>query len=287
MIPAAFDYVVARDPSEAVELLVQPGARLLAGGQSLIPSMKLREMSPSLLIDIRMLRELRGIEVSADEVRMGALTTHREIEDSSELADVLPVMREAARVVSDPNVRSQGTLGGSLAFADSNLDWPAVALALGGQVQALGQKGERSIDMDGFFVGQRQTVLQPAELVTHVTVKIPPLAAGTGYLKLRHPASGYALVGVAAVMGLDQGGTCNACRIAITGAGPVASRAKASEAALLGQKPEPGMIAEAAGKAAEGMEFLSDVHAGEEYRANLVRVHVRRALQLVLSRISP
>jgi aerobic carbon-monoxide dehydrogenase medium subunit len=279
MIPPPFDYVVPSTLEEAVVALQErSNARPLAGGQSLIPLLKTRGAGPGMLVDIARIPELRGIAVEEDTVTIGPLTTHREIEDSSELYRILPIMRETADVLADPPVRSRGTFGGSLAFADPGGDWPAVALALNVRIEATGPRGVRTIPIEDFFTGQMETALESDELITRIDIPMPPAGTRMTYRKLRHPASGYALVGVAAVVQLGDDNVCQTCRIAVTGAGPKTVRATAAERALNHHSLTPETIADAAAHAADGMAFLSDIYAGEEYRAHLVRVYVERVL---------
>jgi aerobic carbon-monoxide dehydrogenase medium subunit len=286
LIPPQFEYQVASTVPEAITALQgRSDARLLAGGQSIIPVLKVRGTRPGLLVDIGRIPELRGITMSNDTVEIGPLTTHREIEDSVELQRVLPILAEAADVIADPPVRSRGTFGGSLAYADPGGDWPAVALALNGRVEATGPAGTRTIALDDFFAGELQTALRHDEILTRITLPIPQQPAGMAYLKLRHPSSGYALVGVAAVLEMDEDGTCRNCRVAVTGAGPRAAIVQATCDALVGQSLTPRAIHEAAEHSSVGLSLSSDIYAGEEYRAHLVRVYVERTLLSVASRI--
>lgn len=272
---------------EAIGAMAErPDARLLAGGQSLLPLLKTREIRPGLLVDIGRLAELRGISLHDGDVYIGPLTTHRQIEMSQDLARVLPVMRETADLVADPPVRNRGTFGGSLAFADPAGDWPAVALALDARITVHGPAGERGIDLVGFFHGESRTALRFGEIITRIALPLPRLRTGMAYVKLRHPSSGYALVGVAAVIGMDDTGVCRYCRLAITGAGPKAVRAGETERAIEGQQLTTTIIAEAAQHAADGVAMGSDIYAGEAYRAHLVRVHARRALLTAVERLN-
>jgi carbon-monoxide dehydrogenase medium subunit len=287
VIPPQFEYQVASTVSEAIAALQdRPDARLLAGGQSIIPVLKVRGARPGLLVDIGRIAELRGITISNDTVQIGALTTHREIEDSAELRRVLPLMAETADVLADPPVRSRGTFGGSLAYADPGGDWPAVALALDARLEATGPAGTRTIAIDSFFIGELQTALRHDEILTRITLPIPRQPAGMAYLKLRHPSSGYALVGVGAVLEMDEAGRCRRCRVAVTGAGPRASVAQATCSALVGQPLTPDVIHAAAEQTSVGLSLSSDIYAGEEYRAHLVWVYVERVLLTARSRIT-
>ena len=285
MIPGEFEYQKASSVQEAVRLLQQNGeAKLLAGGHSLIPMMKLRLANPPSLIDIGGIEELRGIKQSNGGVTIGALTTHTMVEESRELRESFPMLYDAAHVIGDPMVRNRGTFGGSLAHADPAGDWPAVVLALGAQIKAVGPNGERTIAADDFFVDLLTSALEPGEVLTEVTLPAPGGKSGMSYQKFSHPASGYAVVGVAAVVTVGADGTCQDCRVAITGAGPKATRATAVEQALTGKKLDADTIAQAAERAGEGMDFLGDIFASEEYRQHLVKVYTRRALTAALEK---
>lgn len=285
MIPSEFDYEVASTVPEAIAALrSRPDARVIAGGQSIIPVLKTRAAVPSVLIDITRIAALRGISVGGNSVEIGPLTTHREIEDSEDLRRVLPIMAEVADLVADPPVRSRGTLGGSLAHADPGGDWPAVALALDARLEATGPDGRRIIPIDDFFVDRLRTSLRHDELLTRITIPLMRGAVGTAYVKLRHPASGYALVGVAAVVSLDARGMCRRCRVAVTGAGPKATLLRATCDALVGQRLTPAALREAAAQASAGLSLDHDIYAGEEYRAHLVRVYVERVLNAATAR---
>lgn len=287
MIPPEFEYLRASTLEEAIEAVAdRPDARPLAGGQSLLPLLKMRVIRPGLLVDIGRLPGLRDINVEEEETHIGPLTTHRQIEMSRDLARTLPIMHEAADVLADPPVRNRGTFGGSLAFADPAGDWPAVALALEARITVSGPEGERTIDIGEYFRGEGKTALQHAEIITRITLPRPRLRTGMAYLKLRHPSSGYAMVGVAAVVRVDDAGVCRHCRLAITGAGPKAVRAQETEREMEGHPPTAEIIAETAEHGANGMEMSSDIYAGEEYRAHLVRVHARWALLTAVERLN-
>ncbi len=281
MFPSAFSYHRASSVEEAVRLLASnPDAKILAGGHSLLPAMKLRLATPSALIDIGRIAGLRGIRVNSDgSIVIGALTTYHDLMDSAELRQGYPIIAETANVVGDPQVRARGTLGGSLAHADPAADFPAVMLALGASVKAVGTGGERVIPIDDLFVGLLTTSLAADEIITEI--HLPAVGGrrlGMAYEKHAHPASGYAVVGVAAVIELD-GGTARSVRIGVTGAPEHAMRATAAENALAGKALNAESIASAAQVATEGLgELNGDVYASPEYRAHLVRVLTRRAL---------
>lgn len=280
MIPGEFEYHAPTSVQEAVALLQQHGddAKVLAGGHSLIPLLKLRLASPPVLVDINKIGELKGINRQNGTITIGALTTHTDIEHSEELKGILPIMHEAATVIGDPMVRNRGTFGGSLAHADPAGDWPAVALALGATMKVTGASGERTVAADDFFVDLLTSALEPGEVLTAVEIPVPQGKFGASYQKFSHPASGYAVVGVAALVQLGADGACQDCRVAVTGAGPKATRATATENALKGQQLTDDLIAQAAEQAGSGMDFLGDIFASESYRAHLVKVFAKRAV---------
>ncbi|MGD9711323.1 MAG: xanthine dehydrogenase family protein subunit M [Thermomicrobiales bacterium] len=279
MYPEQFEYHRPSSVTEAIGLLTaNPDAKLLAGGHSLLPAMKLRLAAPPALVDITRLDELKGIEVSANGARIGAGVTYRELMDSSELAGPYPVIADACDKVGDPAVRSRGTLGGSLAHVDPAADLTAVMLALDATITATGPDGERQIGIDDFFVGLLASSLSTDEILT--SISLPAATANTrqAYEKHAHPASGYAVVGVAVSLQMD-GSTCRTARIGVTGAPEFAMRAKAAEDALAGQAMNAETIAAAAEKATDGLgELNGDVYASADYRAHLVKVMTRRAL---------
>lgn len=284
MIPSQFDYYAPATVPEALQLLQEHGdeAKVLAGGHSLVPLMRLRLAQPSVLVDINRIAELRGIGRTNGTVTIGATTTHAAIEHARELRQLLPILPAAATVIGDPMVRNRGTFGGSLAHADPAGDWPAVALALHAQMYVAGPGGERTVPADEFFVDLLTSAVEPGELLTRITIPVPAGKVGMSYQKFGHPASGYAVTGVAAVLTLDEAGACQECSVAITGAGTKATRATETESALRGQALDEATIARAAEQAGAGIEFLGDIYASEEYRQQLVRVYARRALSAAL-----
>jgi carbon-monoxide dehydrogenase medium subunit len=285
MFPSEFEYHQAHSIQEAIEALGRhENAKLIAGGHSLLPMMKLRLAQPEMLIDITHISGMSGIKADNGSISIGALTTHYQAETSDVLKRSCPVIPEAEKEVGDVQVRNRGTIGGNLAHADPASDLPAVMLALGAEVRAVGPRGERTITADNFFVDMLTTALDAHEVLTEVRVPAMKPGQGAAYIKHPHPASRYAVVGVAAVVTRDASGACTGCRVAITGAGPKAVRASATEAALTGKTLTAENIAEAASHAADGMDFLSDAYASEEYRAHLVRVYTRRALTAAAER---
>jgi carbon-monoxide dehydrogenase medium subunit len=269
MIPAAFDYVRAGSADEAVSLLSSHGddAKLLAGGHSLIPLMKLRLASPAVLIDVARISDLSYIRDGGDHVAIGALTRHRDIETSDVLKTEVPILAHVAGLVGDPQVRHRGTIGGSLAHGDPASDLPAVVLALGGTLVARGPGGERTIAASDFFTGFLETALAPDELLTEI--RVPKVAgAGWSYQKFNRRAIDWAIVGVAAV----RNGTTG---VALVNMGSTPLRASAVEQAL----SQGASIADAAMAAPDGTEPPTDLNASPEYRRHLAQVLVRRALQ--------
>jgi aerobic carbon-monoxide dehydrogenase medium subunit len=284
MFPAKFAYAAPSSLQEALELLEDPDAKVLAGGHSLLPLMKLRLAQPSLLVDLGRIPGLSYVRSENGQLAIGAMTTYREIQLSDEVKKRAPVLAEAAHEVGDPQVRAKGTLAGALAHADPAGDLPAVALALGGTVRAVGKGGERDIDMDGFFVDMLTTSLQEREIIREVRLKAQAPGTGAAYLKFDQPASHYALTGVCAVVTLGAGGTIASARIGVTGVGPKAYRPAAVEQALQGKSTDEDSIRAAVESVADGIDVQGDIHAGPEYRAHLARVFTRRAVLLAAQR---
>jgi len=277
--PEQFEYHRPSSVSEAVNLLSEnPDAKILAGGHSLLPAMKLRLAAPSALVDIGRIDSLKGITVNGGAT-IGAGVTYREIIDSAELATAFPLMVEATKIVGDPAVRSRGTLGGSLAHVDPAADLTAVVLALNASVTVEGSGGQREIAVDELFAGLLTTTMTADEIITSISLPQEFSQAKCAYEKHAHPASGYAVVGVAVALLMD-GDTCQTARIAVTGAPEYAMRATAAEAELQGKSVNTETIAAAAAKANDGLgELNGDVYASAEYRAHLVKVLTRRALE--------
>ena len=287
MNPAAFAYHRAGTVQEAISLLQEhdaDGAKLLAGGHSLLPVMKLRLAEPAHLIDIGGIDDLTGIRRDGETVVIGAMTTHRTLERDETLAATCPLLVEQARVVGDRQVRARGTIGGTLAHADPASDYPAGILALDAEMVAVGPDGERTIPAADFFVGFLTTALAPDEVLTEI--RVPAMAAGSGasYEKLANQASGYAVVGVAAVVSVGDDGTCESARIGITGAGDHATRASSVEGALQGKKLDEATIRQACESAADGINLLDDIHASAGYRRRVVQGLTRRAVQTAAER---
>jgi len=269
---APFSYKRASNLTEALSLLQQnPEAKLLAGGHSLIPAMKLRLAAPPMLIDISKVAELRGIRREGETLVIGAMTTYRELETSELLKQHCPILPQAVQVVGDPMVRAKGTIGGSLAHADPAADLPAVMLALEARIKVQGPDGARVLEAEQFFTGMFSTALQEGEILTEVHIPIRP-GARMAYAKFPHPASRYAVVGVAVV--LDG----NTVRAAVTGVGEHAMRLSKLEQALSGQALSAENITAACQGLLPADHLNHDLVASKEYRAHLVDVMAKRAL---------
>ena len=285
MYAQSFEYYRAKSVAEAAELLrTKRDAKLLAGGHSLLPAMKLRVAGPEALVDIGRIAELRGIEATGDGLSIGALTTHAEIAASADVRKACPLLAFTAAQIGDLQVRNRGTIGGSIAHADPAADLPTALLVLGAKVTASDGKSTREIAAADFFVDIFTTALREGEIVTRISV--PGGGAGTGgaYLKHRHPASSYAVVSVAALVELD-GGKCARVAVAIGGVTTRPVRATTVEKALAGQAPGEAAFAAAADKARDAIrEPLSDLYASGEYRTHLAVVMTRRALALAAQR---
>jgi carbon-monoxide dehydrogenase medium subunit len=284
MIPASFDYIRATSLSQAIDLLqADPdGSKLIAGGHTLLPTLKLRLASPALLIDIGGIDELKGIEIGNDRIRIGALTTHAELLASERLREALPVFAEAAGLIADPQVRNRGTIGGSLANADPAADWPAVVIALQAELEIAGPKGRRRVAASDFFVDIFTTALEAGEVLTSVHIVRPEPGMRFSYRKIRHPASGYAVVGVAAGIRVVHGAVAE-ISIGVTGAAGRAFAAEAATEFLIGKSLSPETIEKAAALVSENTECMSDRYASAEYRANLVKIEIARALTSLLA----
>jgi carbon-monoxide dehydrogenase medium subunit len=281
--PAEFDYRRPGTVDEAVALLAKlDDARALAGGHSLLPAMKLRLSTPATLVDIGRIAELRGIERDGDGLRIGALATHTEVAESDLIRGACEILSETAALIGDRQVRNRGTIGGSVAHADPGADYPTVVTALAATIEVAGPGGRREIAAADFFTGIFETALEPGELVT--AVRVPALPAGTGaaYAKHKHPASGYAVAGVAAVVAVE-GGTCTRARLVVGGVTGMPAGAPAAAEALVGASSDG--IAAAAEKVPEALEgAIGDTYASGEYRVHLATVLARSALEAAFGR---
>lgn len=286
MIPNSFDYVAAKSLDEALSLLGKhkDDAKVLAGGHSLIPAMKLRLAQPQVLIDISRIKELAYIREDGGQIRIGATTTHYQIESSDLLRRVCPLLPEAATYLGDVQVRNKGTIGGSLAHADPGADWPAAVIALNAEIIAAGPKGERTIKIDQFFTGMLSTALQSGEILREVRFSTPKGRVGQCYKKFRHPASGFAVVGIAVSLSLDGSGKCQAAGVGVTGVSPKPYRASEVENALKGNATDAKALSSAAAHASDGVDANTDLFASGEYRRHLAEVYTRRALETAVGR---
>jgi aerobic carbon-monoxide dehydrogenase medium subunit len=277
MFPATFEYHAPTSVADAVKLLGN-GSKVLAGGHSLLPLMKLRLAEPSVLVDIGRIPALDGIREDGDSIVIGARTTHSSIEHSELLARHIPLLGQTARWIGDIQVRSRGTIGGSLAHADPGGDLPAAILALDASMTAVGPSGSRTIAASQFFTGLMETALRDSDILTEIRVKKLAPRTGTSYQKFPNPASRYAIVGVAAVVTLGPDGNIAQSGIGITGLSGRPFRASPAEAALAGKRPDEASITAAADQVDQGQEALGDIHASEGYRRHLSHVLSKRAI---------
>jgi len=280
MIPAAFDYVRASSVNEALDLLAKHGddAKILAGGHSLIPAMKLRLSQPKIVIDISRIGDLRSISQQNGKIAIGALTTHYEIESSDLLKRACPLLPEVAGKIGDMQVRNKGTVGGSCVHADPAGDWPAAMLALDAEFEIAGPNGNRTVTAKDFFVDILTSAVGPGEILR--SIHVPATANSAAYVKFAQKASGFAIAGVAALVDKAK----KEVAVAVTGVAAKAYRASATESLLRGVEPTADSIAAAAEKAADDIDPLSDIHASADFRAHLARVQAKRALWAAVSR---
>lgn len=284
MIPAAFDYVRPDSLAEALDLLASggEGTKVIAGGHSLLPVLKLRLASVDRLIDVSRLRELHGVEAWEDGLQIGAAATYADVLASAVARTRCPLLGKAIHDIGDVQVRNMGTLGGSLAHADPASDMPAVALALEAQLVLRSARGERVVAADGFFHDPFVTELRADELLMQIRIPALPAGSGSAYRQLMQRASGYSIVGVAAVVA-TSGGTVSHVRVGVTGVGDHVYRATAVEEALTGTDGGSTALAAAASHAADGQVVNADIHADRQYRTAMAAVYVRRALEAALA----
>ena len=285
MIPNAFDYQRASSLDEALGLVGTPGTKMIAGGMSLLPLMKLRLANPDKLVDIGRLKELKGVRRLPDgRMAIGALTTYSELLESP--AREYGLIRDVLPGIGDVQVRNRGTVGGAIAHSDPASDLPAVLLALEAEIVARSKQGERTIPADGFFQGSFSTALADDEIVTEVRLMGPRDDAGSAFVSLSQKASGYSIVGVAAVIIKEGGSAITKAMVALTGVGEAPYRAKAVEAGLIGNEGTDEAIISAASHATDGISVNSDIHADREYRAAMADVYTRRAIKAALVRLN-
>ena len=280
MYPAAFEYLAPRGISEAIAFLRQYGddAKLLAGGQSLVPMMKLRVARPKYLIDIHRIADLNYIREESGMVRLGAMTRHVQIEESSLIGERLPMLREAASEIGDAQVRNRGTIGGGLVEADPCGDYGAVVLALNAQMKCVSPRGERVIPAAEFFTFAYTTTLEPDEILTEIVFPLPAKSSAGVYLKLEKVAGDFAIASAAVQLSLDKNGACNEIGIGTTGGGTVPQKGSAVETLLRGKKITPALIDEAGQLVQEGAEPIEDLRGSASYKKKALSAMLRRAI---------
>ncbi|SFI71413.1 FAD binding domain-containing protein [Thermoflavimicrobium dichotomicum] len=280
MFPNSFEYIAPKTLMEAIELLKQHGydAKVVAGGQSLLPMMKLRVAAPSILIDINNIDELKGWRNESGYLRIGALTRHADLEHSEELREQYPLLAETAVWIADPLVRNLGTVCGSLAHADPGSDWGAAMLALHAQVEVAGPEGKRQVPIDDFFVDTFTPALEETEIVTAVLVPTPVGRVGGRYLKIERKAGDFAIAGLAVHVSLASDGTVAEAGFGICACGPIPLRGKRAEEYLLGKKLTPETIEAASRLVPEDAEPADDLRGSAEYKRDVLRVFAKRGL---------
>jgi carbon-monoxide dehydrogenase medium subunit len=284
MIPPSFEYYAPTTVEEAIGLLKQlgPEAKILSGGMSLIPLMRLRLAAPRYLIDINRIAGLAYITEVDGFLRIGALTREAELESSDFLRSKYPILVETASVIGDPLVRNRATIGGNLAHGDPANDHPATMMALAAEVIATGPTGERKIPTASFFTGFYATALDPDEILTEIRIPIPPPHSGGTYVKMERKVGDFATAGIAAQLTLGTGDVCEQVRIGLTNVGPAPIEARQAEEVIRGKKMEPEAIRRAAQLAAEESQPSPDLRGSAEYKRDLVRVLTIRALNRAL-----
>jgi len=285
MIPGSFEYHVPHTLDEAIALMAKlgDGAKILAGGQSLLPAMRFRLASPEALIDINRLRDLAYVEERGDHLAIGALTREHQLEESPLLAGSYPLLLDTAKVVADPLVRNRATVGGNLAHADPANDHPATMLAYDATIVARGPKGTRTIAIDDFFVGLFENSLQAGEVLTEIRIPKPPPGSGGAYLKLERKVGDYAVAAVAVQLQLADG-VVGRVRIGLTNVGPVPRRAENAEAALGGKAPTDDVVEAAGHAAAAECDPSADLRGEVDYKRDMVRVLTKRAVRRAVER---
>jgi carbon-monoxide dehydrogenase medium subunit len=285
MIPPPFEYYAPTTAAEAISLLQQlgPEAKLLAGGMSLIPLMRLRLAAPRYLIDVNRIAGLAAIKESDGFLRIGTLTHEAELESSELVRSKYPILAQTASVIGDPLVRNRATVGGNLAHADPANDHPAAMLALAAEVVATGPNGERRIPVASFFTGFFTTALDANDILTEIRIPIPPPRSGGAYVKLERKVGDFATAGVAAQLTLGSGEVCEQVRIALTNVGPTPIEARQAGEVLRGNRIEPAMVKRAGQLAAEASDPSADLRGSVEYKRDLVRVLTVRALNRALA----
>lgn len=286
MIPPAFEYLRPKTIPEALAFLDQHGddAKILSGGQSLIPMMKLRLARPAFLVDLNRISGLAYIKEDGGFLKIGGLTREADIEASSLVRTQYPLLFDTAGVIADPQVRNLATVGGNLAHGDPANDHPATMMALGAQIVATGKKGERVIPVDSFFVSLFTTALDPGEILTEIRIPVPPPRSGGAYIKVERKVGDFATAAVAAQITLDDKGAVAKAGIALTNAGPTPIKAKKAEDLLHGKKPDAATIAQAAQLAADDGQPSSDLRGPAEYKKGLIKELAKRAITRAVER---
>ena len=285
MIPGFFEYYAPRSLDDAVKFLAthRDDVKILSGGQSLLPLMKMRLSKPAFVVDIGHIPGLDTIIEEGKNLIVGALVTHAQIEASDLLQNKCPLLPQTATTIADVQVRNSGTIGGSIAHADPAGDWPAAIIALEAEIKVTGPNGERWVKCDEFFLGLLMSVLEPDELVT--AIKVPVTGNDkTAYMKAAPRSSGFAVVGVAVRIGLDDSGICNRAAIGITGVTDKAYRAERAEQMLTGKKLDAKVIEAAAAESTRNIEVIEDINGSAEYRKHLTDVYFARAIEDALTR---
>lgn len=287
MIPRSFEYYAPESLPKALWLLkkYRDDAKILAGGHSLTPVMKLRLASPKYIVDINRIPKLAYIKTSGKKLLFGTLTRHYQVETSDTVKKLFPILSDAASVIGDPQVRNLGTIGGAVAHADPAADYAGALLALGAAVKSVGPKGRRTIKIDDFFVDTFTTALKPNEILTEIQVPIPPARSGGAYLKLERRVGDFATVGVGVQLTLAEDGVCKTAGIGLVAAGPTPLRARKAEETLKGRVIGDEAIKEASVKAMEESDPIADLRGSVEYKRDMVRVFTKRSLQAALKRV--
>ena len=280
MIPSSFDYSAPTTLEEALNLLEEIGdeAKILAGGHSLIPMMKLRFAEPEHLIDISNIPGLSYINIEGNTVKIGAMTKEVDAEESEELNKLFPIFKDAGKLIADPQVRNFGTLGGNLAHGDAANDQPAVMIALNAEIEITGKEGTRTVGIDDFFFGFYATAVEEGEILTAIKIPIPDGKFGSAYHKLERKVGDYATGGVAVQLTFDSSGTCTKAGIGLTNVNPTPLRASRSEEALVGTKVTDDVIEQAAQFASEDCNPSSDLRGDEDYKRRIIKALTKKMI---------
>ena len=284
MVPGSFEYFAPRTLGAAIKILGdhRDDVKILSGGQSLLPLMKMRLSKPGFIVDIGRIPDLDSIVEADNSLIIGALVTHAEIESSDLLKSKCPLLPKTATTIADVQVRNRGTIGGSIAHADPAGDWPAAIVALDAEIKIVGPRGERWVKCGEFFLGLLMSVLEPDEIVT--AVRVPMTGSDkTAYLKAAPRSSGFAVVGVAVRLTIDSAGTCSRAAIGITGVTDKAYRPERVEQMLTGKRLDSAIVQQAAAEACRNVEPIEDINGSAEYRKQLTEVYVSRAIETALS----